>query len=64
MSFDEQVARNFNQERLTARLTELFGALALILACVDRRRSRRALSGPELRLCRNDGRMVSKTYLS
>ena len=34
MSFDEQVARNFNQERLIARLTELFGALALILACV------------------------------
>src|SRR2546430_7536761 len=25
---------NFNQERLIARLTELFGALALILACV------------------------------
>ncbi|PYU43261.1 MAG: ABC transporter substrate-binding protein, partial [Acidobacteria bacterium] len=34
MSFDEQVAHNFNQERLIARLTELFGALALILACV------------------------------
>jgi len=34
MSFGEQVARNFNQERLVARLTELFGALALILACV------------------------------
>ncbi len=34
MSFDEQVARNFNQERLIARLTELFGMLALILACV------------------------------
>src|SRR5439155_5686045 len=34
MSFEEQVARNFNQERLIARLTELFGALALILACV------------------------------
>src|SRR5215471_6015821 len=34
MSFGEQVARNFNQERLIARLTELFGALALILACV------------------------------
>src|SRR6266481_5172393 len=33
-SFGEQVARNFNQERLIARLTELFGALALILACV------------------------------
>lgn len=34
MSFDEQVARNFNQERLIARLAELFGVLALILACV------------------------------
>jgi predicted permease len=34
MSFGEQVARNFNQERLIARLTELFGALALTLACV------------------------------
>jgi len=34
MSFGEQVALNFNQERLIARLTELFGALALILACV------------------------------
>src|SRR5205823_9466495 len=34
MSFEEQVARNFNQERLIARLAELFGALALILACV------------------------------
>src|SRR5205823_7458690 len=34
MSFGEQVARNFNQERLIARLTELFGALALVLACV------------------------------
>jgi len=34
MSFGEQVARNFNQERLIARLTEIFGALALILACV------------------------------
>jgi predicted permease len=33
MSFGEQVARNFNQERLLARLTELFGLLALILAC-------------------------------
>jgi len=28
------VERNFNQETLIARLTELFGALALILACV------------------------------
>ena len=34
VSFNEQVARNFNQERLIARLTELFGGLALILACV------------------------------
>jgi predicted permease len=34
MSFGEQVARNFNQERLIARLTELFGALALVLACI------------------------------
>jgi ABC-type antimicrobial peptide transport system permease subunit len=28
------VALNFNQERLVARLTELFGVLALILACL------------------------------
>ena len=34
MTFGEQVARNFNQERLIARLTGLFGVLALILACV------------------------------
>src|SRR5262249_46418167 len=34
LSLGEQVARNFNQERLIARLTELFGGLALILACV------------------------------
>ncbi len=34
VSFGEQVARNFNQDRLIARLTELFGLLALILACV------------------------------
>ena len=34
VSFGEQVARNFNQERLIARLTQLFGVLALILACV------------------------------
>ena len=34
MSFGEQVARNFNQERLIAWLAELFGMLALILACV------------------------------
>ena len=33
-SLTEQVAQNFNQDRLVARLTELFGALALILACV------------------------------
>jgi predicted permease len=34
MTMNEQVKRNFNQDRLIARLTELFGALALILACV------------------------------
>lgn len=34
VSFDEQVGRNFNQDRLIARLAELFGVLALILACV------------------------------
>ncbi|HEY6290137.1 MAG TPA: ABC transporter permease [Terriglobia bacterium] len=34
ISLSEQVARNFNQDRLIARLTELFGFLALILACV------------------------------
>jgi ABC-type antimicrobial peptide transport system permease subunit len=34
MSFGEQVARNFNQERLLARLSELFGILALVLACI------------------------------
>jgi len=34
VSFREQVARNFNQERLIARLAEVFGMLALILACV------------------------------
>jgi predicted permease len=33
-SFDAQVAGNFNEERLEARLTILFGSLALILACV------------------------------
>jgi predicted permease len=33
-SFDEQVVRNFNQDRLLARLTGLFGALALVLASV------------------------------
>jgi predicted permease len=34
MSLDEQVSRNFNQERLISRLTGLFGLLALVLACV------------------------------
>jgi predicted permease len=34
MSFAEQVSLNFNQDRLIARLTELFGLLALTLACV------------------------------
>lgn len=33
-SFAEQLSLNFNQDRLIARLTELFGLLALILACV------------------------------
>jgi ABC-type antimicrobial peptide transport system permease subunit len=33
-SFGEQVARQFNQERLIARLTELFSALALLLASI------------------------------
>ena len=33
-SFDAQVLSNFNQERLIARLTSLFGILALILASV------------------------------
>jgi macrolide transport system ATP-binding/permease protein len=33
-SFDAQVVGNFNQERLIARLTSLFGILALILASV------------------------------
>jgi ABC-type antimicrobial peptide transport system permease subunit len=33
-SFESQVAGNFNQERLIARLTSLFGILALILASV------------------------------
>ncbi len=32
--YEVQVASNFNQDRLIARLTTLFGALALILACV------------------------------
>ena len=30
----EQLTRNFNQDRLIARLTELFGLVALVLACV------------------------------
>jgi predicted permease len=34
VSLDEQLSRNFNQERLIARLTGLFGLVALILACV------------------------------
>ena len=34
MTFSEQLARNFNQDRLMARLTELFSLLALVLACV------------------------------
>jgi predicted permease len=33
-SLVEQVSSNFNQDRLIARLTELFGLLALTLACV------------------------------
>ncbi len=33
-SYDSQVAGNFNQDRLVARLTSLFGVLALILASV------------------------------
>ena len=32
--YDLQIAGNFTQERLIARLTSLFGALALILACI------------------------------
>jgi predicted permease len=31
---DEQVAENFNSDRLVARLTTLYGLLALLLACV------------------------------
>ncbi len=34
MTLSEQVTRNFNQDRLIARLTELFGMLALVLVCV------------------------------
>jgi predicted permease len=33
-AYDAEVAANFNQDRLIARLTSLFGALALILASV------------------------------
>jgi len=33
-TFDEQVSRNFNRERLISRLAALFGLLALALACV------------------------------
>ena len=33
-SFDAEIADNFNQDRLIARLTSVFGALALILASV------------------------------
>jgi len=33
-SLDAQVAGNFNQDRLVARLTSLFGILALVLASV------------------------------
>jgi predicted permease len=33
-SFAEQLSLNFNQDALIARLTELFGLLALVLACV------------------------------
>ena len=34
ITLQEQLTRNFNQDRLIARLTELFGLLALLLACV------------------------------
>ncbi len=34
VSLKEQLDRNFNQDELVARLTELFGLLALILVCV------------------------------
>jgi ABC-type antimicrobial peptide transport system permease subunit len=33
-SLSEQVSRQFNEERLTARLTELFSLLALLLASI------------------------------
>jgi ABC-type antimicrobial peptide transport system permease subunit len=34
VTFNEQVGRNFNQDRLMARLAEIFGLLALALACI------------------------------
>jgi predicted permease len=34
MSLSEQLSGNFNQERLIARLADLYGLLALVLACV------------------------------
>jgi len=34
LSFEEQLGRNFNEQRLLARLTSLFGVLALLLASV------------------------------
>jgi predicted permease len=34
LTFDEQVSRNFNQDRLMARLAGIFGLLALALACI------------------------------
>ena len=34
MTMDEQVAGNFNMERLIARLTGVFGSVALLLACL------------------------------
>jgi ABC-type antimicrobial peptide transport system permease subunit len=34
IAFDEQLGRNFNQQRLIARLTALYGQLALLLAAV------------------------------
>jgi macrolide transport system ATP-binding/permease protein len=34
LGFGERVKRNFNQERLIARISELFGVLALVLACI------------------------------
>ena len=33
-TFDQQIADRFNEERMTARLTMLFGALALLLATI------------------------------